>query len=68
MRDPRCPNDAGERPIVAAFVARGLKLDSESFTSSLGDNKSVTLDFSCQMGGPEQKGVGIFMSGYCATQ
>tara|TARA_R100000664_G_C2751630_1_gene138923 strand:- start:622 stop:1989 length:1368 start_codon:yes stop_codon:yes gene_type:complete len=69
MRDPRCPNDVtAERPIVAAFVARGLKLDSESFSSSLGDNKSVTLDFSCQVGGPEQKGVGIFMSGYCATE
>ena len=41
-----------------------LKIDSESFTSSIGDNKSATLDFSCQIGGPEQKNVGVFMSGW----
>ena len=29
-----------------------------------GDNKNITLDFSCQVGGPNQKGVGVFMSGF----
>jgi len=67
MRDPRC-KETSNKPIVTCFVARGLKIDSESFTSSIGDNKSVTLDFSCQVGGPEQKGVGIFMSGYRGTE
>ena len=67
MRDPRC-KETSNKPIVTCFVARGLKIDSESFTSSIGDNKSVTLDFSCQIGGPEQKGVGIFMSGYRGTE
>jgi hypothetical protein len=51
------------KPIVLAYLVRGLKIDSESFTSSIGDNKSITLDFSAQLGGPEQKGMGIFMSG-----
>ena len=67
MRDPRC-KETSDKPIVACFVARGLKIDSESFSSSIGDNKNVTLDFSCQIGGPEQKGVGIFMSGYRGTE
>ena len=53
-----------DKPVVAAILMRKLKLDSESFTSSIGDNKSVTLDFSNQIGGPEQTDVGIFMSGY----
>jgi hypothetical protein len=63
MKDPDC-NVVGNKNNVLAYLARGLKIDSESFTSSIGDNKSVSLDFSTQIGGPEQKGVGIFMSGY----
>ena len=65
MKDPDCNVAAADKHIVVAYLARGLKIDSESFTSSIGDNKSVSLDFSTQIGGPEQKGVGIFMSGYC---
>ena len=57
-------NAPADKPVVAAILMRKLKLDSESFTSSIGDNKSVTLDFSNQIGGPEQNDVGIFMSGY----
>ena len=53
-----------DKPVVAAILMRKLKLDSESFTSSIGDNKSITLDFSNQIGGPEQTDVGIFMSGF----
>ena len=67
MKDPRCTFPDGSTTMnrdIVCFVARGLKIDSESFTSSIGDNKSVTLDFSSQIGGPEQKGVGVFMSGY----
>ena len=59
-----CVSDLANKPIVAAICMRKIKLDSESFTSSIGDNKSVTLDFSNQIGGPEQTDVGIFMSGY----
>ena len=57
-------NVPSDKPVAAAILMRKLKLDSESFTSSIGDNKSVTLDFSNQIGGPEQTDVGIFMSGY----
>ena len=71
MKDPRCTfPDGTNAPMnrdIVCFVARGLKIDSESFSSSIGDNKSVTLDFSSQIGGPEQKGVGVFMSGYIGS-
>ena len=65
MKDPSlCNVTSANRPIAVAYLARDLKIDSESFTSSIGDNKSVTLDFTCQIGGPEQTNVGVFMSGW----
>jgi len=65
MKDPSlCDLTAANRPIVVAYLMRDLKIDSESFTSSIGDNKTVTLDFTCQIGGPEQTNVGVFMSGW----
>jgi hypothetical protein len=39
------------------------KLDSQEFSSSIGANKSVTLNFSSQIGGPGQTDRGLFMSG-----
>ena len=69
MKDPSlCDVTAAARPIAISYLARDLKIDSESFTSSIGDSKSVTLDFSCQIGGPEQTNVGVFMSGWYNTQ
>ena len=65
MKDPSC--ELSTKPIVCNYVIKGLKLDSESFTQSIGDNQTVTLDFSTQIGGPSQKSKGIFMSGYYAT-
>ena len=65
MKDPSlCNAAAASKPVAVSYLARDLKIDSESFTSSIGDSKSVTLDFTCQIGGPEQKTVGVFMSGW----
>jgi len=65
MRDPSC--EVSPKPIVCNYVIKGLKLDSQSFSSDIGSNKTVTLDFSTQIGGPTQKNKGIFMSGYHNT-
>lgn len=65
IADPVCTTTP--KPITMAYVVRGLKIDSESFSSSIGDNKSVSLEFSAQLGGPEQKGIGVFMSGVEGT-
>jgi len=62
IKEPTCGN-THVAATICNYIVKGLKLDSESFTSSIGDNKSVTLDFSCQIGGPTQSGVGLFMSG-----
>ena len=66
IADPVCTTTP--KPITMAYVVRGLKIDSESFSSSIGDNKSVSLEFSAQLGGPEQKGIGVFMSGVEGTK
>ena len=56
--------DPTDKASVMNYEMKGIKLDSESYSSSIGDNKTVTYDFSCQVGGPDQADVGVFMSGY----
>jgi len=56
--------DCGKDEYIMAYEVKGLKMDDQSYTSSLGDNKSVSYTFSTQIGGPEQSNVGVFMSGY----
>ena len=71
LRDPLCipgTSDGGLKPVVCSYFVKGLKIDSQSFTASIGDNKSVTLDMTAQIGGPEQSGHGVFMSGFYNTQ
>ena len=45
------------------YHLKEAKLDSESFSSSIGANKSVDLTFSAQVGGPTDSTAGLFMSG-----
>lgn len=45
------------------WTLKGCTLDSESFSSSIGSNKSVELSFSTQIGGPNDTANGIFASG-----
>ena len=66
IKEPTCGN-THVPAVICNYIVKGLKLDSESFSSSIGDNKSVTLDLSCQIGGPTQSGVGLFMSGQRAV-
>jgi hypothetical protein len=61
LKDPAC---SGPKKAIVNYIIKGLKLDSQSFSSDIGSNKSVTLDFSSQVGGPDQFAHGVFMSGY----
>ena len=47
----------------AVYKMTNLKLDSESFSSSIGPNKTVDLTFSLSIGGPEDPDNNIFFSG-----
>ncbi len=48
---------------VCTYIVKDLKPDSQSFSSSIGDNKTVSIEFTSQIGGPNQKDVGLFMKG-----
>ncbi len=52
---------AGEE--ACRFTMKGVKIDSESYSSSVGANKSVDITFSATVGGPSDTSLGIFMSG-----
>lgn len=60
LREPSC---SGQGPIAMSYQLRGAKLDSQSFTSSIGANKSVDLTWSAQIGGPQDQNNGLFISG-----
>mgnify|MGYP003675062144 FL=1 len=45
------------------YKMKGLKVDSQSFSSSIGSNKTVDITFSTQIGGLNDTENGIFMSG-----
>jgi hypothetical protein len=48
---------------IMRFDFKGAQLDSQSMSSSIGDNKSVDLTFSAQVGGPQDANNGVFISG-----
>ena len=51
----------------AGYRLTNLKLDSESFTSSIGPKKTVDLSFSLSIGGPEDTTNNVFFSGSNTT-
>jgi hypothetical protein len=60
IKSPIC----GNNDVVAKYTLKGAKLDSQEFSSDIGSNKSVTLTFSAQVGGPQDKDRGLFISGF----
>ena len=53
---------------VASYILKNVKPDSQSYSSSIGDNKTVTLDFSTQIGGPRDTNAGVFFAGVTDSQ
>jgi len=56
-----CTQKDGDLALV--YELRGATLESENFTSTIGDNKSVDLTFTAQVGGADDKANGLFVSG-----
>lgn len=59
IKNPAC----GNNDVVAQYKLKGAKLDSQEFSSDIGTNKTVTLTFSAQVGGPQDLTRGLFISG-----
>jgi len=63
LRQPcSADDDSGDNAeIVQEYLVKGLSLDSQNFSSSIGDNKTVDLVFSTQQGGANGTGNGLYM-------
>lgn len=64
LYDPECPDCTTKDGVIAmVYTLKGAKLDSESFSSTIGDNKTVDLSFSTQIGGADDPSNGVYISG-----
>jgi len=48
--------------VVQEILLKKCTLESQNFSNSIGDNKTVDLVFNCQVGGADSTGEGIFMN------
>jgi hypothetical protein len=62
--DPEC-NDCTTKDgaVAMRYIFKGARLESESFSSTIGDNKTVDLTFTAQVGGPDDPNNGVYISG-----
>jgi hypothetical protein len=60
MRDATCTS-AGNEKLV--YTVKNARLDSETFTNAIGDNESVDMTFTTQIGGANDQNNGLFMTG-----
>ena len=63
IHDPECISCGKNSPVAMSYTLKGATLVSENFSSSIGDNKSVELTFSSQIGGPDDVNNGFFIYG-----
>jgi len=66
IKKPVAPGDP--QPVMARYVVKNAKINSHSYSNGIGDNKTVTMEFAAQIGGPNQTTVGLFMSGVTTVQ
>lgn len=59
-------NQPGTATPAVKYTFKAARLDSESYSSDIGSNKSVDLSFSTQIGGPNDLVHGIYFSGASA--
>ena len=59
------PNENTGSPgtVAMVFKVKNARLESENFSSAIGDNETVDIAFSCQVGGANDTDNGLFMEG-----
>jgi len=60
MRDSSCTTAGADKLI---YKVKNARLDSETFTNAIGDNESVDMTFTTQIGGANDQNNGLFMEG-----
>lgn len=63
LNKPGCP---GVGPVAARFDLKGAKLDSQNFNQTIGPNKTVSLQWTASLGGPQDLVHNLFVSGVLA--
>lgn len=67
--DPQCDDCVVKEGTKAmGFTLKGARLESENYSSSIGDNKTVDLTFTTQVGGADDPNNGLFIYGKESTQ
>ncbi len=61
--DLKTPACTGVGATAAKFTLFGAKLDSVNTNSTIGPNKTVTMQWTSSLGGPSDTGVGLFLTG-----
>jgi hypothetical protein len=64
MKVPGC---AENKPTALTYAFKGAKLVSQSFSSAIGDNATMTASYEVQLGGPQDTSRGVFISGSFAA-
>jgi len=60
MKDASCLSPGQNR---LQYIVKNARLDSETFSSSIGDNETVDMTFTTQIGGANDQINGLFMNG-----
>ena len=60
MKDSSCTTAGVDRLV---YTVKNARLDSETFTNAIGDNESVDMTFTTQIGGANDQNNGLFMNG-----
>jgi hypothetical protein len=53
--------EGGAQTRALKYTLKGAKLNSQSFTSSIGANKTIALEYSATIGGPSETSRGLFI-------
>jgi hypothetical protein len=62
MRKPGCPGDTNKSAIAMVWMFKDILLESESMSSSIGDNKTVDLTYNVAVQGDSVTEKGIFLA------
>jgi len=60
MKDSSCTTAGIDK---LSYTVKNARLDSETFTNAIGDNESVDMTFTTQIGGANDQNNGLFMTG-----
>jgi hypothetical protein len=61
MRTPCAEDGKGTNEVVMEYLVKGAQLDSQNFSASIGDNKTVDMVFTAQLAGANGSSSGLFI-------